>query len=137
MPLDANCNPAVKRTRNEHRNACQYARLGLAVWRANRAAFGTFDTWLFGQSSVPSVQETRQYAEQLVGRDAVQRALADEWVDRQIERDVALYTANYQKTRNGNMPQIMIGSRIGFGSVSSVEDLFRLLEKEVGLKRGG
>lgn len=137
MPLDANCNPAVKRTADAHLNACEYARLGLAVWRADRTAFTRFDSWLFGHSSVPSLLQTRQYAEQLVGREPLQRALADEWVNRQIERDVALYQMNQQKTRNNIMPQILVGSRIGFGSLSSVEDLFRLLETEFGLKRGG
>jgi len=137
IPLDANCNPAVKRTADAHLNACEYARLGLAVWRADRTAFTRFDSWLFGHPSVPSLLQTRQYAEQLVGREPLQRAMADDWVDRQIERDVALYQMNHQKTRNNIMPQILVGSRIGFGSLSSVEDLFRLLETEFGLKRGG
>jgi hypothetical protein len=137
VPLDAACNPEVKRTPLAHTNACEYARLGLAVWRADRTAFNRFDTWLFGNPSVPSLLEATQHAEQLVGREPLQRALGDEWVNRQIERDVALYQLNYQKTRNSIMPQILVGSRIGFGSLSSVEDLFRLLDTEFGLKRGG
>lgn len=137
MPLDANCNPAIKRTPEAHIGACEYARLGLAVWRAEPAAFNRFDSWLFGQRSVPSLLETKQQAEQLVGREALQNALADEWVNRQIERNVALYQMNFQKARNNIMPQILVGSRIGFGSLSSVEDLFRLLETEFGLKLAG
>ncbi|HKS38775.1 MAG TPA: vitamin K epoxide reductase family protein [Verrucomicrobiae bacterium] len=137
MPLDANCNPAIKRTADAHLNACEYARLGLAVWRADRTAFTRFDSWLFGHPSVPSLLQARQYAEQLVGREPLQRALADDWVNLQIERDVALYQLNHRKTRNSTMPQILVGSRIGFGSLSSVEDLFRLLETEFGLKRSG
>jgi len=137
MPLDANCNPEVKRTPDAHLNACEYARLGLAVWRADRTAFSRFDSWLFAHPTVPSLLQTRQHAEQLVGVDLLQRALVDEWVNRQIERDVVLYQMNIRKTRNNIMPQLLVGSRIGFGSLSSVEDLFRLLESEFGLKRGG
>jgi hypothetical protein len=35
MPLDSTCNYMVKQTPRPHTNACEYARLGLAVWRAN------------------------------------------------------------------------------------------------------
>jgi len=47
MPLDGKCNPRIMKTAPVHANACELAKLALAVWLADRAAFTKLDQWLF------------------------------------------------------------------------------------------
>lgn len=136
MPLAAECNPQVKRTPPQHTNACDYARLGLAVWRANPAALARFDDWMFAPTLPPALEAARQYAEQLVGADALARAMSDQWVARQLQQDVAIYEANYRKFQDTTMPQLILGSHVSFGVFNRLADLLRLLEQHLGLKPG-
>lgn len=134
MPLEGNCNHLVKRTPRAHLNACQYARLGLAVWRADGKAFSQFDHWMFETPSPRPVEEAKRYAGQLVGPEKLDQALADDWVNRQIQMDVAIYETNSRKITNGLMPQLIIGSALSVGPIDKIENLNRLLSENLGLK---
>ncbi len=134
MPLDSDCNHMVKRTPPAHVHACEYAKLGLAVWKAKPEASEEFDSHVFGPARPPALDELRQFAEQLVGREALARALADPWVAQQLETDIGIYAANSAQTRNGGMPQLIIGSTVSVGPLNSVQDLDRLLAQYDGLK---
>jgi hypothetical protein len=135
MPLDSDCNPLVKLTPAPHVSACQYARIGLAVWRAKREVSEEFDDWLFAPERPLSVDEVRQHAEMLVGKERFERALADEWIGRQIQQDVDIFRANQQVTHKGAMPQLIVGGAISVGEMAQVDDLYRLLDVQMGLKR--
>lgn len=133
MPLDAECNHVLSRTPGAHTNACQYARLGLAVWRANREAFREFDDWLFAPASPPSLAEARNRAEQLVGRENLERELADGWVENQLKMDIAIYEANYRQMQSGQMPQTIFGNHIVLGPITGVQGFYYLLEEHLKL----
>jgi len=132
MPLCEKCNHTVKRSPKVHAEACEYARVGLAVWRANRKLQGQFDDWMFGPPSPPSLANTRQYASQLVGANALETALKDPWIEEQIQRDISVYETNYLRGI-GNMPQLIIGSNVTAGTFGRAEELFRLLSINLGL----
>lgn len=134
MPLEADCNRLVKRTPSAHANACQYARLGLAVWRAKPEVFNQFDNWIFAPPSPPPVNEVRQYAEQLVGREPLEQALANDWVRKQIETDVAIYESNSQAMGEGRMPQLVIGAALSAGPLNRIDNLHTMLAEQFGLK---
>lgn len=134
MPLDANCNRLIQRTPQSHQNACEYARLGLAVWRAQPEAFPKFDDWLFGPSSPPPVSQARQYAAELVGQENLDRALADAWVERQVQTSVGIYDANHRAMGSRQMPQLMIGSSISTGPLDRIENLFGMIGEQFGLR---
>jgi len=135
VPLNTNCNPVVRRNLPAHTNACEYAQLALAVWRTNRAQFRAFDAWLFEGAAPPSPEAARERAEGLVGLEALPLALADPWIGAQIRRNGALYKKNYETTGSSRMPQLMFGSQISEGRMRGAEDLFGLLESQLGLKR--
>ena len=136
MPLDSNCNHLVKRTPGAHANACQYAKLGLAVWHARREAFSEFDSWLFHPPSPPSVDEVRKFAEQLVGPEKLAQALTNDWVKNQIETSVAIYDSNRRELNDGRMPQLIIGSAISPGPLGNIRQLYQMLAEQLGLKKG-
>lgn len=132
-PLDTTCNPLVPKTPEPHRNACEYARLGLALWRTNRQAFAEFDTWLFSKTVTPSLLETREHAETLVGQSVLANVLRDPWIDQQIAQDVAIFQTNYRITHRGEMPQLIVGNKIVVGLVQKPEDLYGFLHEHLGL----
>jgi hypothetical protein len=132
--MDSACNSAVKQTPRPHVNACEYAKLGLAVWRANRAAMVGFDEWIFAPPTPPPLSEARRFAAELVGTNELAKALQDNWVNEQLQQDVALYATNYHHLGNPNMPQLIMGTNLTGGKLNAVEDLYRLLENNLGLK---
>lgn len=132
MPLDAKCNATVSRTPRAHTNACEYARLGLAVWRANRAKHREFDDWLMTGTEPPPVAESIARATALVGREPLETALREGWVERQLQFGIAVYELAYRQ-QHGRMPQIIVGPTV-FEGTARVEDLLKLLAEHLGLK---
>ena len=132
MPLDPACNAIVKQTHPDHVNACAYARLSLAVWRARPSAHATFDHWLFAPERPPAVEEAHRYASELVGVVALQTAMSDPWVNEQIQRDIAVYDAAY-RAGQGSMPQLIIGNKVAVGTMP-LENIYQLLDDELNLK---
>jgi uncharacterized membrane protein len=133
MPLDPKCNSTVRATPPEHTNACEYARLGLMVWRAERSKHREFDDWLFAPTKPPPVPESRAYALRLVGPEAFAAASRDAWVEEQIKFSTSVYELAYRAGR-GNMPQLIVSSNVALGTFPRNE-LFDLLTKSLGLAR--
>ena len=132
MPLDPKCNPTMQRTHPDHTNACDYARLGLTVWRASHALHHTFEEWVFDGTKPPPLEEARAYARRLLGNEAFDKAAADPWVELQLKLDVALYELAY-RSGQGSMPQMLIGSKVAVGTYPR-EELLKLLGEQLGLK---
>jgi uncharacterized membrane protein len=133
-PLNSKCNPYWEQTEERFAHACELARLALAVWRVDRAAFVRFDAWLFEPEKPRDPAEARRHAAELVPAGALDRALQDPWIDRQIEQNVAAYH-NSQAER---VPVILSpGMRAIVGRPESEEQLFQLLEKELKLRPSG
>lgn len=127
VPLDSECNPLIQETQVENLGACDYARLDLAVFLARASAFRPFDDFLFSPSGLPSLEDARAKAVSLVGEPALESALANSWVRRQLETDVRLYIANSQALRNARLPQLIFADAAFAGEVPNTEDLKRLI----------
>ena len=121
MPLDGQCNPLVTRTPAPHVNACQYARLGLAVGRAKPGAIEKYDDWFFGFDRPPSLTDATNQAVALVGAAAFEKAASDPWIEQQIQTAIALYKISGLEYRQGSMPQFIIGTNIISGTLSTAE----------------
>src|SRR5439155_4461327 len=88
MPLDAHCNYTVRRTPRPHTNACDFARLGLAVWRADKTKHPEFDKYVFSGETPPPLPQAVERARQLVGPAAFDKAVADPWINEQLKRSI-------------------------------------------------
>lgn len=132
MPLDASCNYTVRRTPSAHTNACEYARLGLAVWRANRAVHPQFDDWLFEPKQPPELSAARQRAIELVGADKLSAALTNQWVEEHLQLGMSIYATNYYFAKQGSMPQLIVGTNLIGGTIAA-DDLFARLGTQLGL----
>jgi uncharacterized membrane protein len=133
MPTSTNCNPFLREHVHSVSNACEYARLGLAVWRAKPAAHRQFDDWMFLDDRPAPVEEAKAYAAKLVGADKLQAALVDPWLEEQILTDCRLHHTNWIVGESPSLPQLIIGDVISSGPLISVEHLTILLNRYLGL----
>jgi uncharacterized membrane protein len=133
MPISTNCDKLLPPTIHSVSNACEYAQLGLAVWRANPEYYRGFDDWMFAPDQPPPLQQAREYAAGLVGKDKLEAALADPWVQKQIATDCELHYANWTAADTPIMPQLIVGSIISSGPLNSVEHLEILLNRYLGI----
>jgi uncharacterized membrane protein len=133
MPLDAECNALIQRTHRTASNACNYARLGLAVWRADRGRFREFDDYMFAKLTPPPLIEASNYAANLVGPDKLGRALADPWINAVVQRNISLYHTNAViMGNNGTMPQLVVGSRVSIGALNNAAEVIKLIQENLG-----
>lgn len=136
MPLDPKCNYTVKRMHPDHVNACEYAKTALAVWRAAPGAMEQFDDWIFTPERPPPPAEVNAYASQLVGSNALQQALKDPWIEKQLLQGIQIYATNYLQFHQGSMPQLILGSNVVVGTLGSPADLYPLIAKQPGVRVG-
>ena len=135
MPLDAKCNRLMKKTPKDHQNACEYAKLCLAVHQADPEKYDAFDTWLFSHhTTVKTVPAVMEYAQQLVGADKLMEALQSKRVKKQLESNVTAYETTSKIGRKSSMPQTIIGSQVVFGPPPNVEALDKILRQILKVK---
>jgi uncharacterized membrane protein len=136
MPLDKECNHLVTRTTKEHVHACEYAALALGVFRAKPAAFPEFEDWLFEPVEPPSIEQAQNKAMELVGSQALSRAMRDPWIGERLVNDIALYEANaHASGGDTRLPQIVVGDTLVQGTISTPDDLFQLLARHATSER--
>jgi uncharacterized membrane protein len=135
VPLDAACNPLILVTAPANQDACEFARIALAVWHANPKAFAEFDDWALSTSNTPLLAEMRAKAEFLVGKPALDREMKSSWVARQIKIDVALYQANARAIGDARLPQLILGDMITHGEITDLQELSQLIEQNAPVNR--
>lgn len=138
MPLDGQCNRIMTRgTPPAHANACVYARIGLAVWKAKPSALVPFDDWIFAAPTwqppvkrAPPLTEVTNKAVELIGAMMFEKAMRDPWVEQQVQMDIDMYEASYKQFRNGSMPQFLIGTNLVTGTIP-LEQMRMLIDSYV------
>ncbi len=135
MPLDAACNPLISVTASGNKDACQYARLSLAVWHANPGAFRAFDDWLLESSMPPPIELAYAKATAAVGKELLDRAMSGAWVTRQLQTNIEIYEANSHVVRDGRLPQLVFGGGIAHGAINNLEQLLGLIGRHMPLNQ--
>jgi len=135
VPLDSKCNHLIPHTLELHQRACEFARLGLAVWRADPAVFAKFQAWFFDPDQTPAFEAAKQYAAHLLGSARLAQAMADPWVDQIIQLDVGVYEQSCGFAHSTMLPQIIVGSAVSVGPIYSFEDLLALLKTNLPLPK--
>lgn len=133
VPLNSDCNPLVKKTPADHVNACDYARIGLAVFYANPAKFDQFSDWLFEPARPPAVTDCKAFAAGLVGSRELEDALNSPAVSEQLSADVNIYTASSRLARSGQLPQMLFEEGGSIGAVSSADQLAKIMAENLGI----
>ena len=133
-PLNTNCNPHVPRDVDEFKDACELARVGLAVWLANREAYPAFELWMFTMESGDrwqprSLDAARAKAVELVGQAKFDAAWADPWIDRHLQTSVKLFGA----TGSNAIPKLVFGSRWVVPQPYDADGLVSILQDSLGV----
>jgi hypothetical protein len=130
-PLDSTCNPRVRVTPAKHKNACEYAKLGLALRRCGSDVFQKYDEWFYGGGSIPTLDAAREEARMLAGKETLENALADPWVNQTLKKGVTLYEQNGRETKMYRIPQLIVGDTLNIGPVRNLDELVRLLKEHL------
>jgi uncharacterized membrane protein len=113
VPLNLYCNRYVRTApRAPHVNACELAKLSLAVYRAKPKVFAEYDRWLFDGTTPREPADARQKAVQLAGADALARAEAGAWVGERLKKNVELYSSAYGTDRPGKIPVLILKDQV-------------------------
>ena len=131
VPLNQECNDAIANTKARHRDACELARLAIAVWRVDPQAFQSYHEWLFQPAHGRTAAEARSYAAQLVGSSELNEELAKPIVNQFIAKHVELY----KRSGKGTVPKLMFPKVTVRGQMNSVDALCTVLERELNIQR--
>jgi len=126
-PLQRECNPLITEIDPHHANACEYARLALAVGIANAARFSEFHDWLMKGPNAPALADARAHAVNLIGAAQLQQSLANPRIQTQFADGVNIY----RLTGAGPLPKVLLPTGILAGKISTSEKLIALLREQL------
>jgi protein-disulfide isomerase len=135
-PLERRCNPYVPRDVAAFAGSCDLARVGLAVWLAQRDAFPAFELWMFSLESGDrwqprSLEAAKAKAMELVGAAKFETAWADPWIERHLQHSVKLFGA----TGSNAIPKFVFGSRWVIPQPNDVDDLMKILQDSLAVPK--
>ncbi len=126
-PLNRDCHPGLPPSIPNHANACELARIGLALWRAAPDQFATYHRWAFENRPRPAL--ALEYAGTLSGEAALQAALEDPGID----ADLAIAIKLFATTGGPRMPKVFLpNGQVVVGITRDTEVTRRLLEQALG-----
>jgi protein-disulfide isomerase len=125
VPLNASCNNQVGSTEPQHRDACELARLAIAVWRVKPKKFHEYHNWLFEKTR--SVSDARKQAIKIVPEKELDKELKKKTPDKYLARHVKLY----EIAGGGSIPKCLFPGVILTGDVGSSQ-LIRTIEQQLG-----
>ena len=129
VPLSKKCNPYVKRDHWTHKNACDYARLSLSVWKLDRRKFAEFHSWLMKGKRPPTSYEARVFAMQLVGEEVL--------LSENLKAETLSSFAGNSDTMmrmNAGLPLVLTPKGKVSGIPTNEADWFNFLESRIGVK---
>ncbi|MFT4549970.1 MAG: putative membrane protein [Verrucomicrobiales bacterium] len=139
VPLNPDCNRHIKEPMPDHRDACLFAQIGLAMWGIDQEKFHEYDHWMIESGSArfpPTADAARAKAEELVGKEILDEALAQKSVGTKLEHATKIWNFLKEKTGRMAMPKMVWSNgNLTDGGASSEFELFNTMEKQLGLKR--
>ncbi len=125
VPLSKRCNPNVSKDQPGRRNACDYARLAIGVWRLAPEKFPEFHHWLMESEKPPPIVTARKRAIDLAG----EAVLIDESLKAVATQRISEQCATAKRLKIG-LPSILTGQGMIRGVPKNEEEWFKLIEKQ-------
>jgi protein-disulfide isomerase len=127
VPLDRACNDTVRRTADHAAQACELAKLSVAVWRVDPKKFREFHDWMFTGTATPTYASARREAERMVGSEALTKELDKTMAAKYIARHVDMY----KRVGSGTIPKLLFPRSAIVGEITSGRDLSDMIEREL------
>ncbi len=124
IPMNTNCNKYVEQTHSDHRRACEYAELALAVWMSDQSKFEEFHNWLFSMPRPPLVTDATARAVELIGQEALDRARTSPELARRRE----FYVEFFHTVGGGGLPKLFTDRHVIKGEPRQTQEFFDVLE---------
>jgi uncharacterized membrane protein len=131
-PLNGRCNSFVPPLSDgPHEFACNYARLAVSVWLADRTKFAEFHEWLFTGKEPPPLKEARAKVQELVGQKGID--IADNSPDpiHQVEQ----YTNLFGALNGGKMPKLIDEHMLIDGRFRDGKQMIEVLAEQWKLRK--
>ena len=123
VPLDPKCNPNVKTSDPKHADACDLAKLAVALWYVDRDKFPEFHHYLFEKK--PNYAAALIKAKEIVDNEKLAATMKGTIPSEYIAKHIALYI----KAGSGNIPKLMFPKTSSVGAIESTEVVVSLIEK--------
>lgn len=138
-PLNPHCNPYIPQEAEAFKNSCELARIGLAVWVANRELFYTFENWMFtyesGERWRPRTLEvTQAKAIELIGQTKLDAAMSSAWIDSYLKTCIEMYGQSL-KSGKGGVPRLILGSKWVVPQAYDVDELMSIIQESLGIPK--
>jgi uncharacterized membrane protein len=138
-PLNNKCNPFIPQDADAYKNSCELAKIGLAVWVARRDAFPEFENWMFSFESgnrwqPRSLESTMAKAVELVGKEKLDTAMTDPWIERYLQNCIQIYGQTI-KDGKGGVPKLIFGSHWVIPELYDAADLIMILQNSLDVPR--
>ncbi len=127
VPLNAECNDAIRVTDPKFVESCEIAKLAIAVWRINPSRFSEFHNWMFSDAVAPNYDQARKFAETIVEVKNLNAELESTVPGQYISQIVELY----RRVGGGNVPKLMFPRTSIVGEFSSGDSLARTIQEQV------
>ncbi|TWT92994.1 hypothetical protein Pla100_43100 [Neorhodopirellula pilleata] len=125
VPLDRECNPTVNSTHPSHNEACELAKLAIAVWCVDPSQFERFHDVLF--ESTPNYAQALSKARSLVDQKKLTEMLNSSLPSDYVNKHVTLY----QRAGAGTIPKLLFPRTSSVGAVESPDAMIRLIEQHL------
>ena len=125
VPMHSNCNDTVTKNHTSHHNACELAKLAIAVWLTDAQAFPTFHDWMMQGSTAPSNDAALTKAMELVDSSELKSQLASRIPTRYLVNTIKLY----KRAGKGIIPKLLFPKTSLVGKTESPEILRQLIEQ--------
>ena len=131
MSMSRECNPHIPQGIDRFRGSCQLMRIGLAVWRTDRSKYTDYERWFFGTDINEAwhpytVEEATSKAQELIGPEALDKALRDHWFDRYTDIVNELFGRTSRGTVSA-IPRLIYNGQIMIPEADTPSDLADLI----------
>ena len=135
MPLDVNCNPLLSKTGPDHVNACDYAKIALAVFKEKEERFHEFENWFFETEKPRPLEQVYALAEDWTEAEDFEAVINHPGVEAWVNLSIQVFQLNYQKSQQRILPMLMAGPAISAGEIKTDKELLDFLVDNLGLPR--
>lgn len=137
-PLSPKCNPYIPHEEYRFDGSCDLAKLAMALYSIDKEAFEAFDEWAFeipsqGKWTPKPVADAYLKATELVSREALDEALAGEYVRTYLNAAVELF-GRTSITGQGGIPRFISGNKWVVPEADTPDEIVNILISEFGIQ---
>ncbi|MBU0676870.1 MAG: thioredoxin domain-containing protein [Verrucomicrobia bacterium] len=129
VPMESDCNPAIKRTHVLFKGSCEYARLAMAVCAVDSDFFPELHDWMMEGKYPPELQEVRTRALETLDEGALKKAETGEDVQKWMADGLNIYNFINGKS----LPKLIAGDSVISSSGLAEKKMYRGLREALGI----